>query len=321
MCMNLKNKSIFLTGGAGFIGSHIAERLMDDNKITIYGTFHRDSLNYTNIPQHPNVEIIKGDVLDKEKLEKSMLGSDMVVHLAGITGAPTVVKMPNLTLRVNLMGTYNALEAAKKMDLESFIDFSTSEVYGADAYESGEKDDTSIGPIGEPRWVYALSKLSAEYLSHSWFKEYGIPVTSVRPFNIYGPRQMGIGAVMMFANNIINNRELVIHNDGIQVRSWCYIDDFVDCILLILGNKKAVGNIFNIGNAKATCTILGLAEAMIRLSGSKSKITFKKIDYPDVKTRVPNIDKAREMLGFEAKVSLEEGLKKTIEWYRQNMKE
>ena len=311
----IKNKSIFLTGGAGFIGSHITERFMEDNHITIYDNFHRDSLQFTGISKHPNVNIIKGDVLDMKHLEKSMKDHDIIIHMAGMTGAGELLKIPTLTLRVNLLGTYNALEAARKINLEHFIDFSTSEVYGMDAYDSDEKSDTSIGPIGEPRWVYALSKLSAEYLSHSWSEEYDIPMTSVRPFNVYGPRQTGMGAVMMFAKSIANKNDITIHNDGNQVRSWCYIDDFVDAIELILKNKKAKGEVFNIGNPRATCTTLGLAEMMIRLSGFKSNIIFKKIGYADVKTRVPIMDKMKDMLGFEAKTSLDDGLKMTLDWY------
>lgn len=319
--MNLKGKSVFLTGGAGFIGSHIVERLMDDNKITIYDNFHRNSLKYTDILKHPNVKAVDGDILDRKKLEESMKGSDIVIHLAAIAGAATVVNNPTLTLKVNLMGTYNMLEAAKQNNPEHIIYFSTSEVYGPDAYQSVEDEETIVGPIGQPRWVYGMSKLAGDHLAYAWFKEYGMPITSVRPFNIYGPRQMGEGAIMLFANKAIRNEDFMIHNDGVQIRAWCFVDDFVDCIMLILENKKSIGEIFNIGNSKATCTVLALAETIIRLSGSKSSISFKKIDYPDVKTRVPSIEKAREILGYEPKVSLEEGIKRTLEWYRQNMKE
>lgn len=312
----IRGKRIFLTGGAGFIGSHIVEKLIGDNEITVYDNCHRNAIKFVNLKNN-NLNFITGDILDKEKLSKSILNHDIVIHLAAIAGVGTVVSHPVKTLSVNLIGTYNVLEAVKSTDLELFVDFSTSEVYGPEARDVTEEAETIIGKIGVSRWTYAVSKLAAEHLSHAYCEEHSLPAVSVRPFNIYGPRQVGEGAIHDFAVNAVNNKDLIVHGDGRQVRAWCFIDDFIKCFLLVLENKKAVGNVFNIGNPKTLITVNELAKKVIELSSSKSKIRFENVAYPDVGYRVPNIDKARSILGFEPTVGLDEGIKETIRWYKK----
>ena len=314
--MKLKGKKIFITGGAGFIASHIIERIVDDNEVVIFDTLHRNALQYTGFKDHKNLKLVKGDVLDTDSLEKSMDNSDIVIHMAAIAGVPTVVSKPSTTLKINLLGSYNALEACRKNNIKRFIVFSTSEVYGPDVYQADESGMTTLGPIGKPRWVYAMSKLASEFLADSYNREYGIKFTSVRPFNVYGPRQIGEGAIHNFITKAIKNDPLTVHEPGSQIRSWCYIDDMTDALESIFTNKNAEGEVFNIGNPKATSTTLQTAETIIRLASSKSKIEFKELKYPEVNTRVPSIDKAKRILGFVPKVSLEEGIKRTIEWYK-----
>lgn len=312
----IKNKRIFLTGGAGFIGSHIVEKLIENNELTVYDNCHRNALKFLNL-KGKNLNFITGDVLDKEKLAKSITNHDIVIHLAAIAGVGTVVNHPVKTMSVNLIGTYNVLEAVKDKNLGLFVDFSTSEVYGSEARNVNEENETVIGKIGVSRWTYAVSKLAAEHLSHAYNEEYNLPAVSVRPFNIYGPRQVGEGAIHDFVANAVNNKDLIVHGDGSQVRTWCFIDDFIKCFLLILENKKAAGNVFNIGNPKTIITVNELAKKVIELSSSKSKIRFENMTYPDVDYRVPNIDKARKILGFEPSVGLDEGIKKTIDWCKK----
>tara|TARA_Y100000310_G_scaffold295335_1_gene326575 strand:+ start:30 stop:983 length:954 start_codon:yes stop_codon:yes gene_type:complete len=314
--MKLKGKKIFITGGAGFIASHIIERIVDDNEIVIFDTLHRNALQYTDFKDHKNLKLVKGDVLDTSSLEKSMNGADIVVHMAAIAGVPTVVSKPSTTLKINLLGSYNALEACRKKDIKRFIVFSTSEVYGPDVYQADEGGMTALGPIGKPRWVYAMSKLASEFLADSYNREYGIKFTSVRPFNVYGPRQIGEGAIHNFITRAIKNDPLTVHEPGSQIRSWCYIDDMTDALESVFTNRNAEGEVFNIGNPKATSTTLQTAETIIRLASSKSKVEFKELKYPEVNTRVPSINKAKRILGFVPKVSLEDGIKRTIEWYR-----
>ena len=315
----IKGKKIFVTGGAGFIGTSLIRRLINDNEIVIYDNFHRNSLKNTNLEKHPNVETIKGDVLDIEKLKKSIIGADIVIHMAAIAGIDTVIKSPVTTMKVNMIGTSNVLEATMTLNkIERFIDFSTSEVFGSYAYKSEEKDSTNLQPVGEARWVYAISKLAGEHLANSYHKEFGLPTVSVRPFNVYGPGQVGEGAIHVFIKKAINNQLLEIHGDGDQIRSWCYIDDMVDAILLCLTKDEAIGEIFNIGNPRGTITILNLAEKIKNLVNSKSKIMHVPKNYVDVKLRVPGIKKAKKILGFKPKIEINEGIKRTIEWYRRN---
>jgi UDP-glucose 4-epimerase len=318
----ITNKRIFITGGAGFIGATLIERLIENNQITAFDNFSRDSLSNRGVVNHPNLRVVKGDVVDGTSLGSAMAEADpnIIVHLAGIAGIDTVLISPTNTMRVNLVGTVNALAAAKELShLERFIDFSTSEVFGSYAYRAGESDRTSIGAVGEARWIYAVSKLAGEHLVYAYHKEFGMPTVTLRPFNVYGPGQVGEGAIHRFIVAALEGRPLEIHGDGTQIRAWCYVDDMVDGVMVAMEHPNAVGHSFNIGNARAVVTIYGLANTILRVLDSESEIVFVRKDYADIELRVPNIDKARELMGFEATTDLEEGLRRTAEFYRQNM--
>jgi nucleoside-diphosphate-sugar epimerase len=316
----LSGKRVFITGGAGFIGSSLAVKLADQNQVILYDNLHHNALYSTNLANCDNVEIFEGDVLDAATLGKAMAGAQVVVHCAAIAGVDTVLESPVRTMRVNLLGTINALEAAQKLTrLERFIDFSTSEVFGTHAYKVEETHITTQGSVGEARWTYAVSKLAGEYLSHSYYHEFGVPAVTVRPFNIYGPNQVGVGAIHHFIRRALANQDVEIHGDGSQIRAWCYISDIIDALLLILENPAAVGQVFNIGNPRSTVTIFDLAKSIIRIADSGSKMVFRPINYVDVEIRVPSIDKARTLLRFDPRVDLEDGLRSTIEWYRRHV--
>ncbi|MGB1104267.1 MAG: NAD-dependent epimerase/dehydratase family protein [Crocinitomicaceae bacterium] len=316
----MKGKNIFITGGAGFIANTLIQRLIEDNHITVFDNFHRDTLSGSGYSDHTNLKIVKGDVLDFDLLNASMKGADVVIHAAGIAGIDTVIKNPVTTMRVNMMGTANALEAAKNNGIsDRFIDFSTSEVFGSMAFKSSEKDETVSGSAGEARWTYAVSKLAGEHLAHAYFTQYELPVVTVRPFNVYGPGQTGEGAIQIFIKKALKNEDIFIHGDGNQIRAWCFVDDFVECIFKCLDNDKAVGESFNIGNARAVITILGLAQTVCRVLNSSSKIIFKDALSADIALRIPSVDKSENILGFKAKVDLEEGIRRTAEWMKSNM--
>lgn len=317
----IKGRNIFISGGGGFIGMSFTKRILDDNKVIVYDNLHRNAIKYTDILGHPNMRFVEGDVLAAAKVRDSMKGCDTVLHLASIAGVDTVVSMPVATMEVALLGTYNVIKGAMEQPkMERFIDFSTSEVFGRFAKDVKESDPTPIGPVGEPRWTYAAAKLAGEHLAFAYFRQSGLPAVAVRPFNIFGPMQVGIGAIHVFIRNALKGEPMRVNNGGTQVRSWCYIDDIVDAIILCMEKKEAVGNSFNIGNPKNTVTVLELAQMIKRLSGSKSEIIDQKKDTPDVETRSPDITKAGRLLGFEPKVDLETGLKRTIEWYRREPK-
>ncbi len=316
----MKNKNIFITGGAGFIANTLIKLLVESNKITVYDNFHRDTLSTSGYANHTNITIIKGDVLDLEHLTESMKGAEVVIHAAGIAGIDTVIKEPVKTMRVNMIGTANALEAARINTVsDKFIDFSTSEIFGSMAYKSSEKDESVAGSAGEARWTYAVSKLAGEHLAHAYHQQYNLPTITVRPFNVYGPGQTGEGAIQIFIKKALKNEPIYINGDGNQIRAWCFVDDFVACIMKCLDNNDAIGESFNIGNARAITTILGLAETVCRVLKSDSEIIFQPALSADIELRIPSVDKAYNLLGFKSKVDLEEGVLRTADWMKKDL--
>jgi len=314
--MHIRGKRIFITGGAGFIGSTLVGRIIEDNEVVIYDDFRRNALQSKAYANHKNLTIIKGDVLDLPKLKRSIKDTQIVVHCAAIAGIDTVIKKPTETIRVNMIGTANVLEAAKEVkDLLRLIDFSTSEVFGQSCFRAEENHTTHIGAVGEARWTYAVSKLAAEHLTKAYHQEIGMPTVTLRPFNIYGPGQVGEGALKKFTQRALKNEIIQIHGDGSQIRAWCYIDDFMEGLMGAIVHPKAIGESFNIGNAKAVLTIYGLAQTVVRVLGSSSPIEFTQRDYVDVELRVPSVAKAKKLIGFEAKVDLEEGIRRTADYY------
>jgi UDP-glucose 4-epimerase len=300
----------------------LADRLVGRNKVIVLDNGHRDALQGTATASHPNMSIIKGDVLDLDTMRRAAEGVEYIVHLAAIAGVDTVLRMPVTTMQVNIIGTFNALQAARECsDLKRFVDFSTSEVFGVYAYKVREGDITSLGAVGEARWTYAVSKLATEHLAHNYYRQFGLPTVSIRPFNIYGPGQVGEGAIHRFIVQAIKGEDLTIHNDGSQIRAWCYVDDIVDGIMATLERPEALGQAFNIGNPRSVVTIHNLAHQIVRLSSSRSRIINVPYTSADVELRIPDIAKARELLGFEPQVDLEEGLLRTIEWYRRSMRQ
>jgi len=317
----LSGKRIVVTGGAGFIGTTLARRLVDENEVLALDNLHRDALGGTDLVEHPNFSFHEVDVLDAGTLAELAKGATHLVHAAAIAGVDTVIEMPVRTMRVNLIGTYNALEAALATanTLERFVDFSTSEVFGRQAINVEEGHVTTTGSVGEARWTYAVSKLAGEHMAHAYHDELRLPTVTVRPFNVYGPGQIGGGAIRAFIEAALAGEELVVRGDGSQIRAWCYVDDMVDALLLVLERPEAVGQTFNVGNPRSTVTILDLAQRVKRLSGCPGEIVFKPLDYVDVEIRIPNVSKAKELLGWEAEVDLDEGIARTIAWYRERL--
>jgi nucleoside-diphosphate-sugar epimerase len=314
----IQGRTLLLTGGAGFIGTALTRLLAPNNKVRILDNLRRNALAAAGLSDHPNVELIVGDVRDAELMHRATKGADYVIHMASIAGVDTVLKNPVLTMEVSLEGTMNALRAARDAGgVKRFIDFSTSEVFGTYAFRVREADVTSLGAVGEARWTYAVSKLATEHLAHNYWKQFQLPTCSIRPFNIYGPGQVGEGAVHAFVVRALEGKPIQIHNEGDQIRAWCYIDDIVESILLALTKDEAIGQSFNIGNPRSTITIYQLARLIVRLTGSSSPIEFVKWDFPDVELRVPDVRKAERLLGFKSSTDLEDGLAKTIAWYKE----
>jgi nucleoside-diphosphate-sugar epimerase len=317
--MALSGKRICITGGAGFIGSHLVQRLIEANEVVVYDNLHRNALQFAHLEGHRHLHFIKGDVMDAAATRKALDGCQVVIHCAAIAGVYSVDRNAVTTMEVNMLGTHQVVKAALEVGVERFVEFSTSEVYGPFIHKGKEDDLTTIGPIGESRWVYAASKLASEHLSYAHYKEDGLPLAIVRPFNVYGPRQVGDGAIRGIILQAIRNLPITLYNDGTQIRAWCYVDDFVDGVLRCAENTAAVGNAFNLGNPQGTATNFELANMIIRLTQSTSEIIFKPHPGPEVDLRVPSIEKAASLLGFKPTISLESGISRTIPWYREHL--
>jgi UDP-glucose 4-epimerase len=317
--MAISQKRIFITGGAGFIGSTLATRLCPANRIILFDNLTRNTLQHTALASQASVTLVEGNVLDYPALAAAMRGADIVVHAAAIAGIDTVIKAPVETMEVNMIGTANVLRASLENGVrDRIIDFSTSEVFGSMAYRVTEDMQTITGSAGEARWVYAVSKLAGEHLCQAYFRQHGLPTVTLRPFNVYGPGQTGEGALQIFIRRALRDELITIHGDGTQIRAWCYVDDMVEGLVRALENPKAIGESFNIGNARAVTTIFGLAETVCRVLSSKSEIVFREPLSADIELRIPETKKAEALLGFKAQVDLEDGIRRTASWYEQN---
>lgn len=313
----LKDKKILITGGAGFIGTALANRLSKNNKVILFDNFRRGTKNVMKFVNKKNTVLVEGDVTKPEDVDKAVNNAEIIYHLAAVAGIHTVTEKPVETIEINFYGTKNILEAARKHDIKRFLFSSTSEVYGPYAFNASEEDPTSQGPLSEVRWYYATSKLAAENLVHAYYRQYGLKITTTRFFNIYGPNQLGEGAIGNFIKNAIVNKPLEIFGDGGQIRAWCYISDCIEGSILSY-NKNVIGHSVNIGNPFEPISIFNLAKKIKSITNSKSKIKFieKFSKKGDVFLRVPNIEKIKKLTGYQPKINLDEGLKRTISFFK-----
>lgn len=312
--------SVLITGGTGFIGTAIAELLLDSGaqRLVLLDNKRRNAGQYASLDPS-RTSLIEGDILDRDVVRQAMTNCDYVLHLAAIAGVDSVALKPTETMEVNVLGTYTIMEAARELKPRRVICFSTSEVYGPYVYRGDEQTMTSQGPVGVFRWGYAVSKLAAEHWAHGYGQDFGLDVVTLRPFNVYGPRQVGEGAVRKFVLAALKGDPLRINGDGTQIRSWCYINDMAVGTVLALFAPDARGKAINIGNPRATVTTAGLAERVIALSGSTSPLHYVPALGADVEIRVPSIERARSLLGFNPTTNLDEGLRQTIAWYRDHL--
>ena len=319
----LKNKKIVITGGGGFIGTALAERLVDNNEVVLLDTnFNRNVFAFSRLKDHKNIKTADVDILNAPEVAREVKDAEIVVHMAAKLGVQEVIHNASYTLDVNYIGTSNLLKAVSlNSSCERFVFFSTSEVFGSNAFGVVESGSSVLHSIQDARWCYCLSKLAAEHLAFSYFREKGLPVVVIRPFNIFGPRRLGESVIRRFILSALQNKDLTVYGDGTQIRAWCYIDDFCDAVLKSMEIEKAVGEAFNIGNPRNTVTAYEFAKKIIHLSDSKSGIVFEKIDFADIDIRVPNTAKARDILGYVPRIELEEGLLRTIKWFKEHQEE
>jgi len=310
---------LVITGGAGFCGSHLAEHFAQRFRVRLFDTLARDSLRYApEIVKTADIQIVRGDVLDQRALRDALDGAAAVIHCAAVAGVSNYYNRPVDTLKVNILGTFNLLEAAVDAKVRRVIHFSTSEIYGPVADSVTETTPPTSGPVSEPRWVYAVSKLAGEHATLRYGDVYGIDATTVRPFNVYGPRQTGEGAVSNFARRLVRGEPLEVYGDGSEVRSWCHVSDLVAAIDLMLDREAAFGKSFNIGNPSASLTTFELAQLMIRIYG-KGKVKMTPRVHAPISLRTPDIEHARSLLGYEPKVEIAQGLKDTLHWFQKEL--
>ena len=318
---SIRGQTILITGGAGFIGSSLAEKLADDNQLILFDlAFSQKPVEFTRLLGHPHVRTVQGNLLDGVDLRGLCQESDIVVHTAALVGVNKVCNAGRETLQTNYVGTsrlLQALEGNKK--LKRFIYFSTSEVFGVNSFRVDENSPPSVGPIAEARWSYAIAKLAGEHLVKAYFREMGMPITIVRPFNIFGPGRTGEHALLRFILNALSGKPLQVHGDGSQIRSWCYIDDFCSALLLMLERSESVGEDFNIGNPSNTLTIYELARKVVDLCGTDAPIRFIDHPFPDISIRVPSLTKSQSLLSYKPRYDLDLALSLTVDWYRENI--
>ncbi len=305
-----------VTGGAGFIGSHLTEQLISrgDQVVILDNLSTGLSDNLSTIKN--KIKFEQGNILDRALVEKLVSNSDYVVHLAAALGVLNIVNKPLESLKSNLQGTEIVLEAANKYKKPILI-ASTSEVYGKnDKVPLNEEDDRVIGHPLKSRWSYSEAKAIDESLAYFYFLEEGLQSRIVRFFNTVGPRQLGNYGMVVprFVSSALKGEALSVYGSGEQIRCFCHINDAVKGLLLVMDSEKAVGEVFNVGNNQQI-SIMELAKKVIEITGSKStieKIAYEKA-YPqgfeDMQRRVPDISKIKQVLGWSPQLNLDQIIK------------
>jgi nucleoside-diphosphate-sugar epimerase len=315
----IEGKNVLITGGAGFIGTHVAERLAPRNEVTLLDIDLDGPLRYSPLAADDRVRKIHADVRDAGAVAAEVARCQVLLHFASVIGVKKVIDNARLTIDTILQGTTNVLEAARHNPrIERLVNISTSEVYG-NVMDAREGAAASVGTGNDPRLSYASAKLMGEHLVWAYHRDFQLPTVIVRPFNIYGPKRTASNAVGVFVVKALAGRDVTLHGDGSQLRSWCYIDDFCDAIVACIDAPRAAGQDFNIGNPVTTITIYDLAERIIRLSGSTSRLVTTPHTFSDIGVRALNSGKSRELLGYEPKFDMDRGLAATIHWHRGHL--
>lgn len=300
----LKGKNILVTGGAGFVGSHIVDRLSPENNVTVLDNLSTGLLSNLEKSQD-RITLIKGDILDKELVSDVVSRVEYIFHLAANVGNIKSIEDPYLDMDVNIRGILNMLEACRNSNIKRFVYSSSGAIFGEAKYLPIDEDH----PLN-PESPYGVSKLTAEKYCFAFYKVHGIPTTSVRYFNIYGPRQGSseyANVISIFTSRIREGKPITVFGDGKQTRDFVFVQDVVTANILAATQPAATGEIFNIGTGVAN-SILELIQVLNEISNRENTVIYAESRAGEVKHSRANIDKARRVMGYNPKTSFKEGL-------------
>lgn len=306
-------KRVLVTGGAGFIGSHLVDKLMSDGAFVrvLDDMSNGSESNISSWLKNKHFELIHGDIRNADDVKKAVKDVEIVFHEAAKVSVPFSIREPHLVLDVNVLGTTTILDACRKQDVEKVVVASSSSVYG-DTIELPKTESMAPNPISP----YAVSKLAEEKLASAFHRTYGLNTTSLRYFNVYGPRQRGgayAGVISIFIKQAQNGMPLTIDGHGLQTRDFTYVDDVVTCNLLALESSKSKGQFYNVGSG-SRISIDELGNLIIELTNSKSTKEYGKQRIGDIQDSLASLEKIRMDIGYTPKWTIRHGLLKTIEW-------
>jgi len=318
--------NILITGGAGFIGSHLSEKLLKQgNKVIVLDNLSTGSLdNIKHLRKDSNFSLYIGSILNYELLEELVSQCKIVYHMAAAVGVKYIIENPLLSLRTNIVGTENVLELAHKYKCKVLV-ASTSEIYGkSDNVPFKEQDDRLLGSTHISRWGYSTAKAVDEFLALAFHREKKLPVVIVRLFNTVGPRQTGQYGMVIpkFVKAALLEQTLVVHGTGKQSRCFTDVDDVSDALIKLMDTPKCEGNIYNVGSTESI-TIEELAHKIKKAAKSKSKIEFKAYEdvfeegFEDMMKRIPDISKIEEAIGYKRKYNLDQIIERVINYYEE----
>lgn len=307
---------VLVTGGAGFIGSHLCDKLIQEgHSVVCLDNFLNGNLtNIRHLLNYKSFKLINGDVRNFDTLEKLMPGVDTICHLAAQIHVDRSIIEPQLTYDINVLGTQNILEAGRMYDVDKIIYMSTSEVYGSAEYSPMDENH----PLRAPH-PYGASKIAADRMCHAYNQTYHMNIAIVRPFNAFGPRQKDTGyggVISIFTKRIMNGMPPIIYGDGSQTRDYTYVSDLVDALSLVLKHTEPINGPVNLGSGREV-RIVDLANMLIDMSGQRGKLkpVFVEPRLGEVMRLLADNSRAKSLLGWNPRYSLEEGLNRLLDWY------
>jgi UDP-glucose 4-epimerase len=321
-------EKILITGGAGFIGSHLCELLVHNgHSVVAIDNLTTGRLeNIVHLMPMPGFQFVRENITNSQVLDRLTSEADLIVHLAAVVGVKLIVEDPVNTIATNIMGTEAVLTTANRYGCKVML-ASTSEVYGKGSkVPFNEEDDCVMGPTSHSRWSYATSKAIDEFLGLAYYRQFGLPVVVMRFFNTVGPRQTGRYGMVIprFVRQALLNEPITIYGDGEQSRCFADVADIIGAIYKLSSHPSAVGQVFNVGSTEEV-TIRELAERVITATGSQSQIIYVPYEeayapgFEDMRRRVPDLEKVHQLIGYEPTFSLDDTLKRVVDFERQQV--